>query len=623
MHKFNSSAFNRSASLLLAFGISLSQVAAYAQVAPAGEDIPTNYSTPPTQATPGRRLIAQAPSAMPMLQGRVSNVDSLSRDILKEEIKLEKYNLSYRLNAAKQGRWKGWRYFFFQECGLGLSEASLIANDIYRGGHLHITNLSPDSYGFQTAAFTGTQFASIKPGTGFSPPATAYGPRHTNRPPTLSGEVYIPALIGGFFNFSGDAIELGINAWHMLGAHSKGFSQAQSRKYVSGLVAAIDKKMAERDAAIRQEPAADAETAQLQALEGKVLADFRDLSISEFERFHAGAARVMARENGFYIMDMAKAALIIYAQWEVMSYVLRKHNRGIGDISICNSVSTAQIMMNPILSRLLGNLAVALDKRSMRAVGLPPMVESANRLKSDFSAMQSFAANHRDAGEKPEVLAALSRMDAYSANNAYYVGEAQKEAAELRRGNRAAIQNMGMGLYVGGSRLYLAIGGDYIAAYHSHERGPATFVNTSGKPILVPFANSVAGPLVVNPGATVATPYNVAPPGLTLVTYGSPKASPSAVGTFGNISPVTGKPTAPGNGGLPGGAGVWNGREVNEWLYTAGVIGLVSNSIAICDSLRIRFTGEATYQRAKHNHVLPGQIIRARMAQLDQLESKI
>ena len=99
-----------------------------------------------------------------------------------------------------------------------------------------------------------------------------------------------------------------INGWHAIEANKNGFGQAQSRKYVGGIVANIDKKLAEREVAIRQEPASDAELAQLQEMEGKVLADFRDVSLAEFERFHIGASRVMWRENTFYALDIGKSA---------------------------------------------------------------------------------------------------------------------------------------------------------------------------------------------------------------------------------------------------------------------------------------------------------------------------
>ncbi len=47
----------------------------------------------------------------------------------------------------------------------------------------------------------------------------------------------------------------------------------------------------------------------------------------------------------------------------------------------------------------------------------------------------------------------LARMDAYDANHRFYVDELQRNAKALRRGNRTAVQNMGMGALVGASKI--------------------------------------------------------------------------------------------------------------------------------------------------------------------------
>ncbi|HEY9792831.1 MAG TPA: hypothetical protein V6D22_20695 [Candidatus Obscuribacterales bacterium] len=553
--------FNKATSALLALGFAVSQTAALAQVVPATAALP---STPPTEANQqvdnNQPLIAQT-AGTTVLQGRISNVDSLSRDILRSEIKLEKFNLNYRLNAAKQGRWKGWRYFFFQESKLALAEAGLIKSVEYRGRHLHSGPLSPALYGPAVAKFTGN--------------------RHTNRAPIIVNGTIVPGIISFFMGDTGDAIELGINMWHSWQASRHGFSQTQSRKYVAGLIADIDKKLADREAAIRQEPTSDAELAQLQQMEGKVLTDFRDVSVSEFERFHIGASRVLARENSFYLLDMARTSLGIYNNWMAASFVIRKHNRGIGVFSITSTIISSMIMLDPILARVAGSAAARMDRRSLESSGLPRLVESPAKLKSDYSALSGFAASHRTS-DKPAVAAAISRLDTYDANHNYYTNEIQKNASALRRGQRAAIQNMGMGVAIGGTRLVQGVIGDYITQYHQHVRGPATWLDLtthkSVTSVLPPNGHSV------------------------LIANGSPKQNPN---------------------GTAGGAGVWQGRQTNEWLYTSAVVYLAGISTAIIDSWRIRLSSELAYQRQKSHHSLPGQVIRARLAQLDQMEAKI
>jgi hypothetical protein len=210
---------------------------------------------------------------------------------------------------------------------------------------------------------------------------------------------------------------------------------------------------------------------------------------------------------------------------------------------------------------MAGNLAASYDRHQLEKSGMPKLVENSGKLKSDYSALEGFAQSHKNS-EKAEVTAAINRLDAYSANNNYYSNEIQKNASALRRGNHAAIQNMGMGLVVGGTRLVQGVIGDYLVDYHKHARG---------KP--------------------------------TLFTSGPFKGQVKALGASES--------------------GVNTARLSNEWLYASAVVYCTGVSVAIVDSWRIRLTGELQYQRQKNDHTLPGQVIRARLAQLDQVEAKI
>jgi hypothetical protein len=504
----NAISFNRAASLLLACCIGMWQMPAFGQVTPAASALPVlSPSQAAEQVTQDSSAkLAQVPGST-VLQGRVSNVDSISRDILRDEIKLEKYNLQYRLNAAKQGRWKGWRYFFFQETNLGLLEAGSIANIDLRGSHLHdpVPNF-------------------IHPGNNI-----------------ISNSVLLPFEIGALSGGTGDALEFANNAYHWFDNRRKGFSQSQSRKYVAGIILGIDKKLAERESAIRQEPANDAEIAQLQGMEGKLLADFRDLSVAEFERYHIGASRVVAREQSFYLLDGARNAMNAYRYFEGMDLNQHGKPRMLTVYGILATINSSMIMMDPMLARVIGSGAAYLDKRQLKAAGLPALATGEARLQSDFQSLKGFAGQHRDAA-KPEVAAAINRMEIYEANNNYYTTEILKGSSEIRRGQHAALQNMGMGLVVGGCSLPFGIMFDYMAAANPHDAAKSPQLNV---------------------------------------------------------------------------------RIINENDFTGSVIILPAVSVAILDSWRIRATGELAYHRQKAHHTLPGQVIRSRLAQLDQLEAKL
>ncbi len=67
----------------------------------------------PAASSPAESILRGGVTSDPAEAGR--QVDDLTRQILLKLIEFERFNLHYTLEVAKQGRWKGWRYAFFQE----------------------------------------------------------------------------------------------------------------------------------------------------------------------------------------------------------------------------------------------------------------------------------------------------------------------------------------------------------------------------------------------------------------------------------------------------------------------------------------------------------------------------
>ncbi|MFA6559911.1 MAG: hypothetical protein WCT03_26015, partial [Candidatus Obscuribacterales bacterium] len=67
----------------------------------------------------------------------VDKIDDLTKQILLKEIELQKFNLHYSQEVAKQGRWKGWRYAALQEVNMGTGLAGAIISVANRGSYLH------------------------------------------------------------------------------------------------------------------------------------------------------------------------------------------------------------------------------------------------------------------------------------------------------------------------------------------------------------------------------------------------------------------------------------------------------------------------------------------------------
>ncbi len=97
-------------------------------------NLPTVNQTP-SQAPEENELAGRINTVDPTFA--LSRVDNLTKQIILKEIELERFNLHYKQNVGKQGRWKGWRYAAFQEANFGLNLAGSINNAGERGQHLH------------------------------------------------------------------------------------------------------------------------------------------------------------------------------------------------------------------------------------------------------------------------------------------------------------------------------------------------------------------------------------------------------------------------------------------------------------------------------------------------------
>ncbi len=205
-------------------------------------------------------------------QSTVDEIDNLTRQILLKEISLERFNLHYSLEVAKQGRWKGWRYAAFQETNAGMCLAGAIIGTAYPGGH---TN------------------APIHPITGIQETAC-----------------YVP-MIGSIIGASAAALEFGINQYHDYQASKKGFSPRVAKDYVLALINDITDLLWQREALVKIEASSPvmAQHAEIDAAEGRILYDLRDQGMLEFERFHIGDRGLLAFQQAQYIFDLSKYTL--------------------------------------------------------------------------------------------------------------------------------------------------------------------------------------------------------------------------------------------------------------------------------------------------------------------------
>jgi hypothetical protein len=443
--------------------------------------------------TLGGRIVSdpsQAPGA----------IEELTRQILLKEIALEKFNLNYKLNVAKQGRWKGWRYALANEASAALGIAGGIIGTEQRGSHLHRSDKVKN-----------------------------YVQERAN---------WIP-MVGTVIQSAAAIMEFSINEYHDYEAYTKGFSPGKARAHVTELKNDINRLMAERDALVRLERSAPMLTgrAEIDDLEGKALADMRDLSLLEYQRFHVSARRLLAFQQMQYFFDLGKSVtngLGYDFGYLALHRRRRPWNYRAGVMFITSGALTVGA---PIASRLWAKGISEYHRYYTRGpVENLEDKETACLLK-DKAAIEAAIKNT----QMDSVSSQLDRAAIFEDCGKAFQDSVQSASKELNKAKLVATQNIGAGAYVGASKI-------------------------------------ASGILFAVPG--YLHDYNV------------------------NKSQTA-------------------SRVTNHLLFASGVVGLQASGFSFLDTLRIQLSGEINRHKLAKQGRLPGQLIKARLGQLDALETKL
>ncbi|HEY9772343.1 MAG TPA: hypothetical protein V6C81_00885 [Planktothrix sp.] len=354
-----------------------------------------------------------AANSSPVTIDQNAAIERLTRNILLNEIKLEKFNLHFRIESAKQGRWKGLRFFSLQEINSGCTEGGLITGVAERGAHIH----ARQSRGLSENVIT----------------------NGSNLPPG----------IGQVIGAGADGIELGLNGYHKLQASKHGFSAAQARTYVRDSLNNIDAEIAARDKLIEEHPD---ELTEMRKLESVVLNDHRNLPLAEFEDALLYARSRIAQQQAFYFLDIFKNAT--GASGNLMGFKALSDHRRYYNVSagLLSTISGGLIMIDPILSRLCSSAVSKIQQRNLSKYQLNSLQVDTFRTEAHLNALREYCRSHKTSND-PRIASVLGRVWAYDETGQQFARHFDRNAQALIRGDRIAIQNMGSGLFVGASKI--------------------------------------------------------------------------------------------------------------------------------------------------------------------------
>lgn len=446
---------------------------------------PNHFRLPPMSG----RLIAQA------TPDSVSPLEENTRAILLKLIELEKYNLNYHLNVAKQGRWKGWRYFVTQESNNMLGGAGAIVGTAHRFSHLG-------------------------------------NPTRLHRVTLLDGNVL--SFVGQIVGASGSGVEFFVNGGHDIAARRKGYGPKTARSKVLGIRKDIDGLMADREKIINQMVSAGAEPRYIEMAraEEPVLMDIRNLSLNEFKQFHTHLRRVIAFQQSLYIGDILRntcGAVGNRLGWAAIRFGKRHNNNGAG---VMFNVSGVTTLVNPIVSRGIGKLVGDYEGWRIREcmAGVDSDSVDVTKLNADIAKLKIIA----NSPELEQLDLPVLRTALYANHETGVRSQIHLEEAELRAGVLTAAENVVSGTIIGCTKI-----------------GAASIFNVAGNGF------------------------------------------------------------------------VYSGKGTNQLLAAANTINLSGAIYGTLETARIQVKREVQYQKLKKKHELPGQIMKNRLAQLDEMEKQV
>jgi hypothetical protein len=377
--------------------------------------------TPILDAATDSALLARNDSdATPILREAVGSspsnletrIDNLTLKILLKEIELERYSINYNMGVGKQGRWKGWRYGFFNEVNSGLGLAGGITSIVNRGNALH-------------------------------------KPQKVRRR-TQEGANIVP-MVGNIIGAGAAGLELTINQWHEIEARKNGFSPKQARTKVAALKSDINNLIEEREGLVKVEASDRALVGRVEIdqVEGDILRDMRDEKLQQFERFHVSKRRLLAFQQMQYLFDIAKNVTGAIGYDQAYLSLHKRHRIYNGYAGVMFAVSGGLTMVGPVASRVFAKAVSEHHRRSLRSTTQLSEKTILDKLKTDHARLDALA--KKSAPEKIEVV--LHRSTVYTAGEKHFEDEIHRSESAQQRAKLVAGQNIGAGSYIGGSKI--------------------------------------------------------------------------------------------------------------------------------------------------------------------------
>ncbi|MFA6209258.1 MAG: hypothetical protein WCT03_19200 [Candidatus Obscuribacterales bacterium] len=320
----------------------------------------------------------------------------LTKQILLAGIELERFSLNFRLESAKQPRFRKLRYFLAQETaaatGLGFEIAFM--EQAKKGRRRPLQVSKPVLHGALATAMTG-------------------------------------AIIGG----SGSCLELSSNMLQAIKNKRHGFDFKTANKFVVAKLKEIDQLLAQREALVAAHP--DYPGYQAAVLEGKILKELRNCFIAEYSDFNADTKGYITYQNVFYLLNASYSAVQAAGAWAGYRGVTKPAYNGPANVLFV--VSGAMAMVTPIISTAAGKYA---RKRAYETIES----QIGEKPKFDEHAFSTQGKELREIlksvnGTVISSMPGTDRLAVYTDAATLFKKQLDSETTVMRRNEKVALQN--------------------------------------------------------------------------------------------------------------------------------------------------------------------------------------
>ncbi len=339
----------------------------------------------------------------------------LTKNILLTGFEVERFSLNFRMESAKQPKFRKLRYFVSQEAG----SAGGLAFEITEVDQLGKGRKNPLQ--IDKRALRGALAATTT-----------------------------TSIIAG----SGSLFELSSNVLQMIKNKRHGYDPNSATKYVSTKLKHIDELLAQREALVAAN--ADSPSYERAVAEGKVLHALRSSFINEYSHFNADTSAYRTYQNLFYVLNASYNSVGAMAANVAYRAVARPHLNGTANILFI--VSGGLAMVTPVLCQAAGLYA---QKRAYASVKkeMGPSDFNPDRFAQDCKNLDSAGTSVE--GSLMPSLPATQRFALYTQSNELFTKQLDSETKTMRKLEKVALQNSYLGPVIGSTLMTQGILGTY------------------------------------------------------------------------------------------------------------------------------------------------------------------